>query len=245
LIQNSEDDNFQPVRANPVTIFPLGDSALTVEFGKQISAVLNQNAIALSDHFKQNPFAGFVETVPAYASTTIFYDLIEVRQSFPQFSTAYDAVKSFAENALKDLNKTGGDERRLIEIPVNFAGEYGPDLAEVAKYANVTADEVVELFTSDTYRVFMLGFLPGFAYMGEVDERIAIPRHKTPRSKVAKGSVGIAGRQTGIYSLESPGGWQIIGRTDVGLFSPGSDPPCFLRPGDSVRFVDVRRSKVF
>jgi KipI family sensor histidine kinase inhibitor len=125
----------------------------------------------------------------------------------------------------------------LIEIPVSFTGGNAPDLADIAKSASMTVEKVVELFTSRTYRVFMLGFLPGFAYMGEVGERIAVPRHKTPRQKVAKGSVGIAGRQTGIYSLESPGGWRIIGRTDTELFSPDNDPPCFLRPGDSVRFV--------
>jgi len=226
------------VSANSIIIFPLGDSALAVEFGSEISVALNKKAIVLSDHFKQNPFAGFIETVPAYASTAIFYDLIEVRRQFPEFSTAFDAVKSLAENALKNLNEATSDDARLIEIPVSFDGNDAPDLPEIARSANIDSEEIIEIFTSRTYHVFMLGFLPGFAYMGEVDERIAVPRHKTPRAKVAKGSVGIAGRQTGIYPFESPGGWQIIGRTDVELFSPNSDPPCFLHPGDSVRFVN-------
>ena len=225
---------------NPDTtkIFPLGESALTVDFGSEISVALNQKTIALSNHFKQNPFAGFRETVPAYTSTTIFYDLIEVRQRYSEFQTAFDAIKRLAENAIRNLNEAKTSDTRSIEIPVSFAKTDALDLGEVARSANMTAEEVIDLFTSRTYRVFMLGFLPGFAYMGEVNERIAVPRHKTPRQKVAKGSVGIAGRQTGIYSLESPGGWQIIGRTDIELFSPDNDPPCFLQPGDNVRFVN-------
>lgn len=225
------------MHANNVNIFPLGDSSLTVEFGREISVPLNKKAIALSNHFKQNPFAGFIETVPAYASTTIFYDFIEIRRHYPEFPTAFDAVKSLAENALKNLNETTLDDARLIEIPVSFGANDGPDLPEIARSANIDAEEVIEIFTSKTYRVFMLGFLPGFAYMGEVDERIAVLRHKTPRQKVAKGSVGIAGSQTGIYSLGSPGGWQIIGRTDVELFSPDKDQPCFLQAGDNINFV--------
>jgi inhibitor of KinA len=226
------------VSANSVKIFPLGDSALTVEFGSEISLHLNQKAIALSNHFTQDPFAGFIESAPAYASTTIFYDLVEVRRQYPEFQTAFDAVKIFAESAITILEKFENDDVRLLEIPLSFAGDDAPDLADVAKSSDMKAEEVIELFTSQTYRVFMLGFLPGFAYMGEVDKRIAVPRHKTPRAKVAKGSVGIAGRQTGIYSLESPGGWQIIGRADVELFDRENEPPCFLRPGDSVRFVN-------
>ena len=226
------------MNSNSTKIFPLGDSALTVDFGSEISADLNQKAIALSDHFKENSFAGFIETVPAYSSATIFYDLIEVRYCFPDFPTAYDAVRSLVENAVMELSETPQVETRTVEIPVSFSAEDSLDISTVAKDCKLSVDKVIELFTSQTYRVFMLGFLPGFAYMGEVDERIAVPRHKTPRQKVAKGSVGIAGRQTGIYSLESPGGWQIIGRTDVELFSPDNDPPCFLQPGDSVRFVN-------
>lgn len=225
---------------NSVKIFSIGDSALTVDFGNEILIALNQKAIELSNHFRQNPFTGLIETVPAYASTSIFYDLIEVRRQFPDFPTAFEAVKSLVENALKTLNETTGTDAKLIEISVSFAEKDAPDLPEIAGSANISSEEVIEIFTSQTYRVFMLGFLPGFAYMGEVDERIAVPRHRTPRQKVAKGSVGIAGRQTGIYSLESPGGWQIIGRADVELFSPNSDPLCFLQPGDSVRFVNRR-----
>lgn len=220
-----------------IRIFPLGDSALTVEFGNTISVDLNKRAITLADHFQQNPFPGFIESLPAYASTTIFYDLLEVRHVFAEFATAFDAVKSLAGKAAKNVNSPHSETSLTIEIPVHFDAESALDLDYVAEQNNLTGDDVIDIFTATTYRVFMLGFLPGFTYMGEVDERIATPRRETPRTIVPKGSVGIAGRQTGIYSLASPGGWQIIGRTDVEMFTPNADSPTYLQPGDQVKFV--------
>jgi KipI family sensor histidine kinase inhibitor len=127
---------------------------------------------------------------------------------------------------------------RLIEIPVCFDEEFALDLEFVATSQNLTQKQVIKIFLEKTYRVFMLGFLPGFAYMGEIDQRIAVPRLQSPRMKVPKGSIGIACRQTGIYSLESPGGWQIIGRTNIELFTPEADTPTFLNAGDSIRFYE-------
>lgn len=219
-----------------VKIFPLGDSALTVEFGNTISVDLNKRSIALADHFQQNPFPGFIESVPAYASTTIFYDLLEARRSFSNFCT-FEAVKNFVIDAIPNLGPSHNQTTRTIEIPLHFDAESALDLDYVAEQINLSRDKVVEIFTATTYRVFMLGFLPGFTYMGEVDERIATPRRETPRTIVQKGSIGIAGRQTGIYSLASPGGWQIIGRTDVEMFTPDAQSPSLLQPGDEVRFV--------
>jgi len=220
-----------------IRIFPLGDSALTVEFGSVISTSLNEKAIALSAFFQQNPFPGFIESVPAYASTTIFYEKGETRRRHPDFSSAFDAVKDLAAEAIKNLRSSDATATQLIEIPVHFDKESALDLDHVAKNSGLTPEKVIEIFTASTYRVYMLGFLPGFTYMGEVDDRIATPRKETPRTSLPKGSVGIAGKQTGIYSLASPGGWQIIGRTDVEMFTPDADRPCFLGPGDIVRFV--------
>lgn len=218
-------------------IFPLGDSALTVEFGNTISPKLNQRAIALADHFERNRFPGFIESVPAYASTTIFYDPVTVARSFFLFSTAFEAVKDLVAAAVKTADQRSSATRRLVEIPVTFESEFALDLDFVATSNGLTAAEVIDVFLSTSYRVYMLGFLPGFSYMGEVDERIATPRKETPRTLVSKGSVGIAGRQTGIYSLASPGGWQIIGRTEVELFAPNAASPSYLQPGDEVRFI--------
>ncbi|CAN5153487.1 5-oxoprolinase subunit B [soil metagenome] len=222
-----------------IKIFPLGDNALTVSFGKKISPELNNFVLKLAQFFEQNKFSGLIETVPAYASVSIFYDVLIVRKTFPEFQTAYSAVKKFAENALQNLNEIIESNPRLIEIPVNFNKEFALDLEFVAATNNLTPKKVIKIFTAQTYRVYMLGFLPGFAYMGEVDERIATPRKDSPRFEVPKGSVGIAGRQTGIYSLKSPGGWQIIGKINVELFTPEAETPTFLQAGDLVKFYEV------
>ena len=217
-------------------IFALGENALTIEFSDKISVYANDSAISLADYAAKNPFPGFVESVPAYASTTIFYDLYMVRKNFPQFPTAFFAVKDFAETALQKSPKKLKMSGRTIEIPVSFDEKHALDLDFVAESNNLSREKVIELFTAKTYRVYMLGFLPGFAYMGEVDARIATPRKSSPRTKMSKGSVGIAGKQTGIYPFASPGGWQIIGRTDAKLFTPETETPTLLRAGDTVKF---------
>ncbi len=223
-----------------IRIFPLGDAALTIEFATHISEAINNQAISLAEYFERNPFPGFVEAVPAYSSTTLFYDLVAVRKNFPQFPTAFTAVKSLAAAALNGIYNIECNGSRIVEIPFDCGDGSALDLEFIAEYSGSSKSEVIDIFTSVTYRVYMLGFLPGFSYMGEVDDRIATPRKDLPRLLVPKGSVGIAGKQTGIYSLESPGGWQIIGRTDVEMFTPYAAELTFLRPGDRVRFVTVR-----
>jgi inhibitor of KinA len=221
-------------------IFPLGDDALTIDFGNEISAEINNQVLKLARFFDQNAFDGFIETVPAYSSLTVFYDVLKVRKSTAGFPGAFAAVRSFTENALKNLDEFGEIQTRLVKIPVCFDAEFALDLEFIASENRLTADAVIEIFLRRPYRVFMLGFLPGFAYMGEVDEAIATGRKPAPRAKVPRGSVGIAGKQTGIYSLESPGGWQILGRTPLELFTPEADEsPAFLRAGDRVRFYRI------
>lgn len=208
-------------------IFPLGDSAATIEFGNEISTELNGRSIALAKHLSEHPFDGMIEAVPAYASVTAFYD--------PAVTT-FAAVKVFVEKIVDSENRANNESSNHVEIRITISTETSPDLPRVAEYAGLTEEAVVDIFLSQTYRVYMLGFLPGFTYMGEVDDRIAAPRLETPRTKVPKGSIGIAGRQTGIYPLESPGGWNIIGCTDLQMFDPSADEPCILKPGDEVRF---------
>ena len=220
-----------------IRIFPLGDSALTVEFGNVISVDLNRKAVALSEYFELNPFPGFVESVPAYASTTFFYNVQTVKREFPANPTAFHAVKDLIVDTLEKIESSALNPGRRIEIPVRFDSDSALDLDHVAETSGISKDEVIDIFTAVEYRVFMLGFLPGFSYMAEVDERIATPRKETPRTHVPQGSVGIAGRQTGIYSLASPGGWQIIGRTNVEMFTPTNAEPSYLQAGDIVRFI--------
>ncbi len=223
----------------PFRIFPLGDSAVTIEFGDTISADINDKAIALSEYFESNPFPGFIESVPAFASTTIYYDLVQVNRAFPSYATAFEAVAHKVSNIVNELGEKVEVEPRRIKIPVDFSSSAALDLDELTEKTGLGRDQFLDIFLSREYRVYMLGFLPGFTYMGEVDERIASPRKQTPRTEVPKGSVGIAGRQTGIYSLASPGGWQIIGRTDVEMFTPQADSPTLLRAGDLVKFEPI------
>lgn len=218
-------------------IFPLGENALIVEFGDVISRELNEAAIALSTSIFADPFSGFIECVPAYSSTTIFYDLAKVLACSPEFPTAFEAVRSVVEAHISNSTFALGGPRNMVEIPLDFSEAAGLDLGHVARQHDLSVDEMIEIFLAETYRVYMLGFLPGFAYMGEVDESIATPRLDQPRTKVPKGSVGIAGRQTGIYPLESPGGWRIIGRTDLEMFDHSKSEPCLLSPGDEVKFI--------
>jgi|SRR5215213_939742 len=217
-------------------IFSLGENALTIDFGSEISLQLNNQVLRLADSLARNNFVGFIEIVPAYSSLTVFYDVFTVRKNFPAFETAFEAVKSFLEKALENPSEIEKPAPRVVKIPVCFDENFALDLEFVAAENDLTRDEVVEIFLARTYRVYMLGFLPGFAYMGEVDERIATPRKSAPRLKVPRGSVGIAGSQTGIYPFESPGGWQIIGHTALELFTPHAKNPTALQAGDLVEF---------
>jgi inhibitor of KinA len=222
-------------------IFPLGDGALTVEYGSEISVETNNRVLNLARYFDANSFAGFIEIVPAYGSLTVFYDVSDVRKTLTEFPSAFAAVKDFVEKSFENTSDFQETKSRLIEIPVCFDAEFALDLDFVASENNLSPKQVVEIFLGKRYRVFMLGFLPGFSYMGEVDKKIAVPRKAAPRLRVPAGSVGIAGTQTGIYSLASPGGWQIIGQTPIELFLPNTENPTFLRAGDSVKFYPIEK----
>ncbi len=221
----------------PARIFPLGDSAITVEFGGIMSVELNRASIALANQLTEHPFAGMIEAVPAIASTTVFYDPVAVSALDPSAATALPTAIRFIENAVELAVLPDDSAGNFIEIPASFSGSDAPDLQLVAAKVELSLDEVIDIFLSVEYRVFMLGFLPGFPYLGLVDKRIAVPRRSTPRPTVPKGSIGIAGLQTGIYPCDSPGGWQIIGRTAVDLIRPDAGRPFLVGPGDRVRFV--------
>jgi inhibitor of KinA len=217
-------------------IFPLSDSAITIDFGNVIDEKINDFVMKLFKSCLQNPFAGMIEAMPAYASLTVFYDVVEVRKVNSDFKTAYDFVEKYLTSIVQTTENHFITEFSLVKIPVIYDGE---DLAFVAAYNNLAIEEVINIHTSPIYRVYMMGFLPGFAYMGGLDARIATPRKETPRTKVPPGSVGIAGNQTGIYPSESPGGWQLIGRTERQLYTPNSPEITLLKAGDLVKFVKM------
>lgn len=222
---------------NEPRFFSVSEFAICISFENRISEKTSQKIFDLAEYVEKNPLAGMTELVPAFSSLTLFYDPIIVRKTFPNFSTAFEAGRFYLQNALQNLSVNKNKKQRAIEIIFDASEEYALDLEFISETKNLSKDEIIWIFTSKIYRVFMLGFLPGFAYMGETDERIAVPRKETPRLKVPKGSVGIAGNQTGIYPFDSPGGWQIIGKTEMEMFTPQAKNPTFLSAGDLVRFI--------
>ncbi len=215
-------------------IVPAGDSAFIVEFEERIDPGVNACAIALADAIQAAGVAGVRDVVPTYRSVAIYFDPLRT-----SFDALIDSVQRHAARAAGAVVPSPAP----LRIPVCYGGEFGPDLAAVAAFARVTDDEVVRIHTTATYRVFMLGFVPGFAYMGIVDSRIAMPRQSTPRVRVPVGSVGIAGVQTGIYPAETPGGWRLIGRTPLKPFDADRAEPFLMKAGDAVQFYPIDRTE--
>jgi KipI family sensor histidine kinase inhibitor len=214
-------------------IVPAGDSALVVEFDERIDPLVNARTVACADAVQAAGIAGVRDVVPSYRSVAIYFDPLR---------TNYDALLATLETQAAHPAAEAQASREPIRIPVCYGGDFGPDLPQVAAFAKLTEDEVVRIHTSATYRVFMVGFVAGFAYMGIVDERIAMPRHSTPRVRVPLGTVGIAGVQTGIYPAETPGGWQLIGRTPVKPFDASRTEPFLMKAGDAVTFYTITRT---
>lgn len=215
---------------------PAGDRALVVEFGEAIDPALSAMVTRLAARIAVERPAGVVETVPTYRSLMVHHDPVagDPERLAVTLARLAEAV------ARETPGPSNGATGRLVEIPVLYGGEAGPDLGYVSEKTGLSPEEVVRLHTAATYVVYMIGFLPGFPYMGGLDPRLATPRLATPRLKIPAGSVGIGGEQTGIYSVESPGGWAVIGRTPLVLFDPMREEPCLLLAGDRVRFVAVR-----
>lgn len=211
-------------------IEPMGEAAVLVTLGAGISAQTTSRVLALRRAVLAAGPAGITDLVPAYATLLIRFDPL---QTDPE--TLGAQIASLAAVLTPDEPEVG----RVVEIPVAYGGTDGPDLAEVARHAGLSASEVIDHHAAGHYTVAFLGFLPGFPYLLGLHSRIHCPRLETPRQRVPAGSVGIAGAQTGIYPLDSPGGWRIIGRTEMPLFDPGVEPPALLKPGDRVRFVPI------
>jgi len=205
-----------------------GDSALLLELDETIDAGINARAIASAAAVRRDAPAGVRDVVSTYRSVAVHFDPL---------TADVDAIRTAIERAAGSAPAVV--EGKQVDIPVQYGGEAGPDLAEVAAFARLEIEDAIDLHAGTPYRVFMLGFLPGFAYMGPVDARIAMPRRASPRVRVPAGSVGIGGQQTGVYPRESPGGWRLIGRAGVRVFDASRAQPCLVAPGDLVRFVRV------
>jgi len=216
-----------------IRMLKAGEQGLIVEFGTEIDPVINARVHRLANTLKEKMPEYIQDVVPTYRSLMVYFDPLAISR------------ETLQKNIAKYLDELGSasaasDTARIITIPVSYGGEFGPDLEFVAKHNSITEDEVVAIHTSIPYLVYMLGFAPGFPYLGGMSERIATPRLASPRVKIPAGSVGIAGKQTGIYPLESPGGWQLIGRTPLTLFDPLAKNPFVFAAGDYLQFTAIK-----
>ncbi|MBI5602450.1 MAG: 5-oxoprolinase subunit PxpB [Deltaproteobacteria bacterium] len=211
-------------------ILPCGDSAVAVEFGSVIDPLINREVYALFNKLKAEPPLGLIDLIPTYRSLLVQYD-----PTVLSFKDLQKIVFSFSELSGGAAETVG----RLVEIPVCYGNAYGPDLKVVADYLHLTEEEIIEIHSKAVYQVYMIGFTPGFPYLGGLDPRLFAPRKKVPRELVPAGTVGIADQQTGIYPIDSPGGWQLIGRTPIKLFDLDREEVFYLKPGDRVKFNPI------
>lgn len=215
---------------NHYQIRPEGDSALLIVFGSEVSEDTNRLISSAARRIREQEIPGVVDMIPAFVSLLVCYDPLTV---------SCDSLRARLDRLLQMKTEARETARRVFEIPVCYGGEYGPDLADIASHAGLTEREVIDIHTSRDYLVYMLGFLPGFCYLGGLDERIHTPRLDTPRLRIPSGSVGIGGSQTGIYPLESPGGWRLMGKTPVRTYDPDREVPILMQAGDRIRFVEI------
>ena len=215
--------------------YPLGDQAIVIQLGDMISKDIHQHITSICNFLEEYSFEGFIEYVPAFTTVSIFYDPL---------ITEYETVEPLMQEMLEAISEEEVKAAAVtIEIPVLYGGLQGPDLSFVAAHAGMTEAEVIDLHTSAEYLVYMIGFAPGFPYLGGLDERIVVPRKETPGAAIPAGAVGIAGAQTGIYPIETPGGWQIIGQTPLKLFDVERHPPALLKAGNSLRFMAITEAE--
>lgn len=215
-------------------ILPASDRSLLVSFGAEISLETHRQVLRLVRAFETLP-SGILNLHPAYASVLIDFDPRRLR---------YDLVEALVRERMVVLEERAVSDARTVEIPVCYGGAFGPDLEDVARHTGLTAARVVEMHALAPYLVYFLGFSPGFPYLGGLPPQLATPRLSAPRKVVPAGSVAIGGSQTGIYTVDSPGGWRIIGRTSLRLFDPAATPPALLRIGDAVRFVPTPETRL-
>ena len=218
-------------------ILPVGDAAVLVEFGESIDPAINDRVYSFAESVTAADIEGIEELVPTYRSLLVQYDLHKVT-----YEDVAARLGEFARVAESPADTAPGGNV-VVYIPMAYGGEFGPDLEAVADHNGLSSKEVIDIHSGTGYRVFMLGFAPGFPYLGGMDERIACPRLQTPRIRVVAGSVGIAESQTGVYPNDSPGGWRIIGRTPVKLFDPEAEPPAAILPGSRVVFQPVSETE--
>ncbi|EPD51446.1 5-oxoprolinase subunit PxpB [Paenisporosarcina sp. FSL H8-0542] len=218
-----------------ITYSPLGEEAIVLEVGQEITKEATNLVRSITRRIEQASIDSVVEVIPAFTTVTVFYRVSADNQ--------FEDMKDCLTKILHNNNDSEKVDQRTIEIPVCYGGEHGPDLEFVASHNQLKVEEVIAIHSSGTYEVNMIGFAPGFPFIGGMSEKIAAPRRSTPRLRIPERSVGIAGMQTGVYPIETPGGWQLIGRTPMDLFLPHEDVPSLLQAGDLIVFKPITESE--
>ncbi|MFD1065967.1 5-oxoprolinase subunit PxpB [Oceanobacillus locisalsi] len=224
---------------------PLSERAMIITLGEGIDPNLHAYVQHVMSILNENPFEGYVESVPSYTGITVFYDPIKVRKNTRHKKNIYQVVMQWLQERVNEAGKdyTPESKQHIVEIPVCYGGDFGPDLSDVAKKNALKEEEVIHIHANGEYLVYMIGFAPGFPFIGGMSEEIATPRKEKPRELVPAGAVGIAGAQTGVYPFATPGGWQLIGQTHVTLFDVDREQPSLLKAGDIVKFKPISRQE--
>ncbi|MBK8089208.1 MAG: 5-oxoprolinase subunit PxpB [Chitinophagaceae bacterium] len=225
-----------------IQFIPFSECAVLLSFGNTIDNAIHEKLMLAKKIIEENPFPGFIETVPAYNSLTVFYNPAETTKTAETISASViqqlkQTIESAEHSSVQKITAS------TITIPVCYDEEYGIDLTELSEQLTLSAEEIVELHTKQVYKVFMIGFTPGFPYMGILNEKLFTKRKTQPRISVAPGSVAIAGNQTGIYPLSTPGGWNIIGRTPLKIFDQPKENPFLLKAGDTIQFTSITKKE--
>ncbi|MEZ7172118.1 5-oxoprolinase subunit PxpB [Sporosarcina sp. OR05] len=217
---------------------PLGDEAVVIEVGTEISPATEKKVNAIVATLEELKPSWMVEYIPAYTTVTVIYKVDRLKENRP-----YNSICKRIQELMNEVKEVSMCEQKVVRIPVVYGGVHGPDLAFVAEHNGLTPEEVIRIHTSGTYTVHMIGFAPGFPFIGGMSEKIAAPRRQSPRLHIPARTVGIAGMQTGVYPIDSPGGWQLIGRTPIELFLPTEDPPSLLSAGDTIQFYEITQEE--
>ncbi|WP_251862207.1 5-oxoprolinase subunit PxpB [Clostridium sp. Marseille-Q2269] len=225
----------------------MGDSSIIINLSSKINLDIHLKIKGLCRYLDQHPFEGMIEYVPAFTTLTIFYDPFRVIEASSEkaLKSPFTLLKEKLQNILNKIDLQIEDRPRTVEIPVCYDKEFGPDLDFVAKHNNLSPEKVIDIHCKFENRVYMIGFAPGFPYLAGMSEKIATPRRKTPRLSIPEGSVGIAGNQTGVYSISTPGGWQLIGKTPLKLFNTKNENPSLLSSGDIIRFKSISKKEYY
>ena len=233
-----------PLTLNNISFFQFSENAISLELGEEISEEILKRITRLNECIKQKPFAGLLNTIPAYTTLTLYFNPVELMNDLSLKGTScLERVIEYIKTIKQKEIITEQMDEQIIHIPVCYDDNFGWDIQELTSFYQLKKEEIIDLHSKVVYTVYMIGFVPGFPYLGGLSEKLTSPRKQNPRPKIPAGSVGIAGKQTGIYPLETPGGWQIIGRTPLKLFDVTRQQPSLLKAGDKIKFERISLSE--